>query len=201
MTDAPNTEATTDNQVIERLPFKVSVTGHSRVYLTGYMGAGKSTIGKRMANRMGYKFYDTDALMVKGFRRPVSEVFEKLGEEKFREAEVQVLQELSRRSNLIISTGGGTLARQETMDIALKTGTVIYLNCDVNLLYERVIFSPKDRPILNEPDTEKVFKDKFYSREQFYNQAHHQVKTGERKTDDVVEDCIRALLELPLLQG
>ena len=85
------------------------------------------------------------------------------------------------------------------MDTAIDSGTVIYLNADVNLLYERVIFSPKDRPILNEPDTEKVFKDKFHSREQFYNQAHFTVPTGERKTDEVVEDCIRVLLGKPLM--
>lgn len=183
----------------EKLPYKVTVEGHSRIYLTGYMGAGKSTIGKRMANRIGYKFYDTDALMVKGFRRPISQVFEELGEDKFREAEVQVLKELSRREKLVISTGGGTLARQETMDIALNSGSVIYLKADVSVLYERVIFSPKDRPILNEPDTEKVFKDKFYAREQFYTQAHYEVTTGERKTEDVVEDCIRVLINLPQL--
>lgn len=191
MTDASNTP--------EKLPYKVSLDDHSLIYLTGYMGAGKSTIGKRLAHRVGFKFYDTDALMVKGFRRPISQVFEELGETKFREAEVQVLNELARRKNLIISTGGGTLARQETMDIALNSGSVIYLNAPVELLYERVIFSPKDRPILNEPDTETVFKDKFYAREQFYTQAHFTVSTGERKTDDVVEDCIRSLLGKPLL--
>ena len=159
------------------------------------MGAGKSTIGKMVARRIGYKFYDTDQLMVKGFRKPISQVFQEHGEPAFRKAELQVLEELSKRSRLVISTGGGTLGTQESLNIALNSGTVVYLKADVDVLFERVIFSPKDRPILDEPDTEAVFKDKFHYREQFYNQSHFSIRTGDRKSSEVVDDFIKQLIE------
>lgn len=165
----------------------------NRLYLTGYMGAGKTTIGKLLARRLGYRLYDTDHLLVKGFGKPVSRIFKENGEEAFRKAEVLVLQELTRRRNAVISTGGGTLVREETFEIARNSGMLIYLRAPVSVLYERVIFSPKDRPIIDVPDSEGVFREKFELRQAFYERSDVTVDTCDRKPDDVVNEILSAL--------
>jgi shikimate kinase len=166
---------------------------HSRIYLTGFMGAGKSTIGKILAQRMGYRFYDTDHLVVKGFHKPMSAIFAENGEEAFRKAELMVLKELSQRTQVIISTGGGTLVRDETFQIARQSGQLIYLRAPVSDLYERVIFSPKDRPQVDVPEEEATFRAYFEQRRHYYEQADLTVDTIHRKPDDVVQEILRKL--------
>jgi shikimate kinase len=149
------------------------------------MGAGKSTIGKILAQRIGYRFYDTDHLVMRGFKKPVSRVFEENGEDAFRKAEVMVLQELARRTRVVV--------RDETFAIARNSGTLIYLRAPVGDLYERVIFSPKDRPVVDVPDTESAFLQRFEERRHYYEQADITVDTIHRKPDDVVNDIIAGL--------
>lgn len=167
-----------------------------RIFLTGFMGAGKSTVGKLLADKIGYRFYDVDRMLVKGFGKTVSRIFNENGEHAFRKAETQVLQELCKRSCVMISTGGGTLARPENMDMALAHGTVIYLFAPVEELYERVIFSPKDRPILEEPDTEGVFREKFAAREATYKRAHLSFGVSGKQPANVVDDVLAVLAPL-----
>ncbi len=160
------------------------------------MGAGKSTIGKLLAQRIGYRFFDTDHLVMRGFGKPVSRIFEENGEEAFRKAEMMVLKELAGRSRVVVSTGGGTLVRDETYDLARETGTLIYLRAPVGDLYERVIFSPKDRPRVDVPDDETLFHQRFEERRQYYERSDITVDTINRKPDDVVRE-IMAGLALP----
>lgn len=157
------------------------------------MGAGKSTIGKILAHRIGYRFYDTDHLVMRGFGKPVSVIFEENGEDAFRKAEIMVLQELARRSKVVVSTGGGTLVREETFRIARNSGTLVYLRAPVADLYERVLFSPKDRPVVDVPDTETAFRQRFEERRIFYEQSDLTVDTIGRRPDDVVKDIINGL--------
>lgn len=157
------------------------------------MGAGKSTIGKILAQRIGYRFHDTDYLVMRGFRKPVSRIFRENGEDAFRRAEILVLRELARRQRIVVSTGGGTLTRDEAFSIARASGTLIYLRAPVTDLYERVIFSPKDRPIVDVPDTESVFLARFEQRRHYYEQADLTVDTVHRRPDDVVTDIIQGL--------
>jgi len=157
------------------------------------MGAGKSTIGKILAHRIGYRFYDTDHLVMRGFGKPVSVIFEENGEESFRKAEIMVLQELARRQKVVVSTGGGTLVREETFRIARDSGTLVYLRAPVSDLYERVLFSPKDRPVVDVPDTETAFRQRFEERRVYYEQSDLTVDTIGRRPDDVVKDIINGL--------
>jgi shikimate kinase len=157
------------------------------------MGAGKSTIGKILAQRIGYRFHDTDYLVMRGFRKPVSRIFQENGEDAFRRAEILVLRELARRQRVVVSTGGGTLTRDEAFAIARASGTLVYLRAPVTDLYERVIFSPKDRPIVDVPDTESVFLARFEQRRHYYEQADLTVDTADRRPDDVVAEIVHAL--------
>jgi shikimate kinase len=166
---------------------------HSRLYLTGFMGAGKSTIGKILAHRIGYRFYDTDHLVMRGFRKPVSQIFDENGEEEFHKAELLVLHELARRNRVVVSTGGGTLVRDDAFHIARNSGTLVYLRAPVSDLYERVLFSPKDRPVVDVPDTETAFRQRFEERRRYYEQSDLTVDTIGRRPDDVVKDIISGL--------
>ena len=157
------------------------------------MGAGKSTIGKLLAQRIGFRFYDTDHLVMRGFGKPVSRIFEENGEEEFRKAEILVLQELAGRHRVVVSTGGGTLVRDETYNLARGTGTLIYLRAPVSDLYERVIFSPKDRPVVDVPDDESLFHQRFEERRQYYERSDITVDTINRKPDEVVREIIAGL--------
>lgn len=165
----------------------------TRLYLTGFMGAGKSTIGKMLAQRIGYRFYDTDHLVMRGFGKPVSRIFEENGEESFRKAEMLVLKELAGRSKVVVSTGGGTLVRDEPFRLARETGMLIYLRAPVSDLYERVIFSPKDRPVVDVPEDERLFHERFEERRQYYERSDLTVDTINRKPDDVVREIIDGL--------
>jgi shikimate kinase len=181
-------------------PDNKSLPAYSRLYLTGFMGAGKSTIGKILAQRIGYRFYDTDHLVMRGFRKPVSRIFQENGELAFRQAEILVLNELSNRSRVVVSTGGGTLVREDAFHIARHSGMLIYLRAPVSDLYERVIFSPKDRPIMDVPDTEAVFLERFEERKSYYERSDFTVDTVGRRPADVVQDIIAGLALEDILQ-
>ncbi len=168
-----------------------------RIVLTGFMGAGKSTIGRMLATRLGWRFYDTDNMIIKGFKGlPVSQIFERHGEQAFRDAELQVLKALGTKTHAVISTGGGALGSDEPLQVALNYGTVVYLFAPVEVLYERVIYSLKDRPILNEENTEGVFRNKFAEREVFYNQAHLKITSAKRDRNEVVIELMDALMRV-----
>lgn len=160
------------------------------IFLTGYMGAGKSTIGKKLGFAMGYKFIDTDQALEKHFKCKMSEIFATVGEKKFREEEERLIEKLSMRTNYIVSTGGGTLTRTETFYTAQRSGYLIYLKAPVEVLFERTIYSQKDRPLLNIPDAEEKFKKRFKVREPYYIRADHTVETNSRPSEEVVKDIV-----------
>jgi shikimate kinase len=161
--------------------------------LTGYMGAGKSTIGKMLAARLGFEFHDTDRVIVKRQEKSISRIFKEQGEPFFRTLEREVLSELLRLSRIVLSTGGGTLAEPDNLQLALATGTVIYLEAPPEVLFERVIFSRKDRPMIDVPNAEQVFQERFRAREGCYRQAHITVQTVDKAPMTVVEEIIQRL--------
>lgn len=186
------TTSSTDLQLNAELP--------QCILLTGYMGAGKSTVGRHLASALGYRFIDTDRELVKRFGKSISKVFEQDGEGAFRQAEEGLLKEfLTAEHGWVISTGGGTLASQERMELAQDIGVVVYLEADIDMLFERVIFSPKDRPMINVPNAEQVFKQRFKQREPFYTQANITVHSDERQPRAVVDNIVTALTKMTVI--
>jgi shikimate kinase len=167
----------------------------SLVFLTGYMGAGKSTIGKRLGFALGYKHIDTDHDIEKKLKRTMSKIYEELGEKYFRQQEERLIEVLAQKNRLIVSTGGGTLTRLETFYTAQRAGLLIYLKAPVEVLYERAVYSQKDRPLLNQDNSEEKFKNRFAKREQYYNRADFVIETHEREPNQVVEIIKSWLLE------
>jgi shikimate kinase len=163
-----------------------------RIVLTGYMGAGKSTIGRLLAKALGYTQMDTDNVLSHRYQLPVTQLFEQHGEAFFRQAEATLLNELLALPYRVISTGGGTLSRIETLQAVLNAPStvLVYLRVPISTLYDRVIFSHKDRPLLNLPNCEAVFHERFAQRESFYQQAHIVVDSNEQRPEQLLEAFI-----------
>ncbi|MFM7389357.1 MAG: shikimate kinase [Vampirovibrionales bacterium] len=164
-----------------------------RITLTGFMGCGKTTLGKKLAKRLGYTFIDTDQLIEHQQGAKTSDLFSIHGEAYFRTLEQQALAEVLQRDRCVIATGGGALARQPNLQWALEQSTVVYLELPFEELLERVLFSPKDRPLVDVKDPETVVHQLFQSRLPFYQQAHITLCTYKLSPHESIAKLIQAL--------
>ena len=121
----------------------------TRIYLTGFMTSGKSTLGQILANVLGWNFYDLDKELEKDENKKVSEIFETKGEKYFREIESLKLQQLSKSDNSIIALGGGTLINDDNLKLILQTGKLVYLKVTPEIIYRR-IKNKIDRPLFKD---------------------------------------------------
>jgi shikimate kinase len=117
------------------------------IVLVGFMGAGKSSVGRTLARLSGLPRFDTDEMIAARFGLTVSEIFEKHGEETFRGAETEALRELAGKGTAIIVTGGGMVLRPENRQLLRELGTVVHLAADEETLYKRISRRPT-RPLL-----------------------------------------------------
>jgi len=121
------------------------------IVLIGFMGAGKSSVGRTLGRMTGLPRFDTDEMVAARFGLTVSEIFETQGEESFREAEAKALHELAGKRGAIITTGGGILLRPESADLVRDLGTVVHLEADEETLFRR-INRRTTRPLLRTED-------------------------------------------------
>ncbi len=163
------------------------------------MASGKSTIGPILANTLGWDFYDLDKVIEHEHGKSVSKIFEENGEKYFRDKETEMLCELSKKLNSVISLGGGTAASNNNLDIMKKTGKVIYLKATSEALFHRLRFK-NDRPLLNQdPNDEEGRKLKqkieelLKKRTPYYEQADIIIDTDQYplgKTVDLIAKLI-----------
>lgn len=147
----------------------------SRVYLIGFMGVGKSSVGKRLAHKMRWSFIDTDNIIEKELGITVQEVFDQLGEEWFREYEQKVLIKTTSFQNTIIATGGGTPCFYNNMDTIINNGLCIYLRMPPKEIVLRISQSQKKRPLIDNLtgiELEKFVEKTLAERETIYSKAH-----------------------------
>ena len=146
-----------------------------RVYLIGFMGSGKSTIGRFIANDMGWTNIDMDHTFEKEYNCTIAHYFATEGEQAFRAAEEKILKKLSSEKNVIISTGGCTPCYQNNMSVMKSTGLTIYIQVDAEILKNRLNSARDSRPLLisrNEEELLTFIKSKLAEREPIYNTAH-----------------------------
>ena len=122
--------------------------GTQNIFLTGFMGAGKSTVGHALATLTGCSFYDLDSLIVDKEQRSIADIFKTDGEEYFRNCETNVLSALNEEKNAVYATGGGIVLREENRSLMRGTGRVIYLRTRWDTLCERLKDSV-DRPLVD----------------------------------------------------
>ena len=115
------------------------------IVLIGMPGCGKSTIGYRMSQKINYSFFDADKYLEEKENRIISDIFSKEGEEYFRKLETKYLKDLSKKEQIIISTGGGAVKKKENIDILKKNGIIIFLNRAIENILEE---NHENRPLL-----------------------------------------------------
>jgi shikimate kinase len=122
-----------------------------RIFLTGFMGAGKTSVGRRLATRLGWPFVDLDAEIERAAGESVREIFERVGESGFREVECQMLADAMRQDPVVVATGGGTLTFPRNLAAARSAGLVVWLNPEFATLTRRIGGKGKqDRPLFRD---------------------------------------------------
>lgn len=153
---------------------KDSLKGIS-IYLIGMMGTGKTTVGREIAQQLGYQFFDTDAVIEQAAGQTITEIFAEQGETSFRDLETQVLSQLSAYKCLVIATGGGIVLRRENWSY-LRHGIVVWLNAPIPVLQQRLA-ADTTRPLLQTADLSARLSDLMEQRRSLYAQADVQIQS------------------------
>jgi shikimate kinase len=145
-----------------------------RIILIGYMGAGKTTIGKALAQELGITFYDLDWYISSRMRKTIAQIFEERGEDGFRQIERNMLHEVAEFEDVVISCGGGTPCFFDNIDYMNQQAPVVYLKAEPEVLYKHLAMSKNDRPLLRGKSQEELItfiREQLEIREPFYTKA------------------------------
>ena len=147
----------------------------SLIFLIGFMGSGKTTLGRKLASRMGYEFIDLDHKLEQQVELSIAEYFSFFGEDAFRKLESEVLKKTVYPENVVISTGGGLPCYFDNMDWMKTNGKVVYLKLPPKTLADRLENGKEERPLLQDKHGEALvafIEQKLEEREKFYSQAN-----------------------------
>ncbi|MEM7286117.1 MAG: shikimate kinase [Actinomycetota bacterium] len=159
------------------------------IVLTGFMGTGKTTVGRILAERLDRTFVDSDEIIEERFG-PIPKIFERLGEEAFRDMERQVAASLAATSGMVIATGGRLMLDRAAADALSARARVFCLAADVDTLVERLVSEAGDRPLLADTDVEQRIRALLESRQEGYGRFEQVATTGrspEQVADDITE--------------
>ena len=177
------------------MPHSKSLNLPSNIFLVGLMGAGKSTVGRLLARRLGKRFVDTDHEIEKRNGVTIPVIFEIEGEDGFRRREQEVLVDLAQEADLVLSTGGGIVLRSDNREVLRNQGFVVYLSARPELLAERTRHD-RSRPLLNVADPLARLRELYGVRDPLYREvAHAVVETGRGAPQQVVQAIVGELLK------
>ena len=166
----------------------------NNIVLVGPMGSGKTTIGKRLAERLKVDFYDADHEIIDKTGVSIDHIFDLEGEEGFRKRESKVLKELCNKSNIVLATGGGAVLWRENRSTIKKTGSVIYLSSSVDQILRRTAKS-KTRPLLeNSTNRRQTISNIIDSRDPLYREvATIIISTNGKKLNQIINEILTHL--------
>jgi len=170
----------------------VAALGKRLVVLVGMMGVGKSTIGRRLAARLGIPFADADVEIELAHRMPIPDIFETYGESYFRDGEARVIARLLEAGPAVLATGGGAFMREETRCRIGDKAVSIWLKADIDIIMRRVR-RRADRPLLQTADPEATVTRLISEREPVYQIANLTIASREVPHDKIVDECVDAL--------
>lgn len=157
------------------------------------MGVGKTTLGLKLANKLGYYFIDSDQEIEDRQKRSIKEIFETDGEPYFRQIEKEVIKEVVLRGeNIVLSLGGGAFMNDEVRQYLQKDAMIIWLDADIDHILHRVGYKD-NRPLLNQVDKRKVLQDLMQKRYPIYAQADFKFDTGVLSQEAVVTKIIKEI--------
>ena len=167
----------------------------NNIVLIGFMGCGKSTVGKKLAGALSYEFSDTDAMIEEAYGKTISKMFEEDGEEYFRNAETELLQKLSAEAKgLVLATGGGMPMREENATLLRKIGTVVFLEAKIETILER-LQNDTGRPLADGEDREARLRPLYEKRLPVYRAAADYILDTEEKSFYAIIEEIKTVAE------
>jgi shikimate kinase len=173
---------------------------NKNIFLTGFMGSGKSRIGKLLSAKLNMRFVDTDKVIEEKYHRTITQIFEEYGEEKFREIESNILTSLIEdNNNTVFALGGGSLIRNKNLKLVQESGILIYIHSDLKTIRERTK-NNKKRPLLlvnGGLPTESEFFEKaevlMEKRKPGYQAAQITINRDSKEAEEVVEEIVNEL--------
>ena len=163
-----------------------------RYFLIGFMGSGKSKVGKIVAEQLHLKYIDLDEFIEESEQRSVSDIFNNSGETYFRELEQQYLKEIMKEDNILVSTGGGTPTFHNLIETMNEVGETIYLQCCTEILFKRLHENKEKRPMISElsdKSLKRYIENKLSERKIFYTKATHTISNDKG-------DCSKGIVNL-----
>jgi len=157
------------------------------IYLVGFMGSGKSTVGKILTEKLNMNFVDIDKLIEEKEGMKIKDIFEQKGESYFRELERKQIEAIVKQEGLVVSTGGGLGANLDNMNFMKKNGDVVWLDVSLNTVLDR-LKNDQDRPLLKQP-TEKI-KQLFEERKNVYRLANIRINADKKTPSQIVEEIL-----------
>ncbi len=161
-----------------------------RIYLLGFMGCGKTTIGKTLAKKLNYTFIDLDTFIEEKSKCLIDNIFKEQGEDKFRELEKAALNKIFQLDNIVVSTGGGTPCFFDNIKRMNRQGISIYLKMDADALVNRLANNKVARPLIKQKSLSELknyISKTLKKREKYYQKAHFVIDADNLKVDDLVE--------------
>ncbi len=160
--------------------------------LVGMMGAGKTTVGRRLANRLGRQFIDSDEEIERAAQMSIPEIFEQRGEAEFRAGETRVIARLLKEQDIVLATGGGAFVNEDTRALVKAEAVSVWLKADLDILFERVS-RRSNRPLLKTADPKATLEKLIADRYPIYAEADITVMSRDVPQDNVAGDVVSAV--------
>lgn len=168
----------------------------TRIFLIGYMGAGKTTLGKAFARSMGLIFIDLDWYIEERFHKTVRQIFAERSEEGFRELEKRMLHEVADFEDVVIATGGGTPCFFDNVEYMNRKGETVFLDVSQEVLFRRLKVAKQQRPLLaqkNDEELKAFIADALGKRLPHYSKAKHVFRADELEDKQQIQQSVEAL--------
>ena len=168
----------------------------TRIFLIGYMGAGKTTLGKAFARSMGLTFIDLDWYIEERFHKTVRQIFAERSEEGFRELEKRMLHEVADFEDVVIATGGGTPCFFDNVEYMNQKGETVFLDVSQEVLFRRLKVAKQQRPLLaqkNDEELKAFIADALGKRVPHYSKAKHVFRADELEDKQQIQQSVEAL--------
>ena len=161
----------------------------ANIVLVGFMGTGKSAVGRVIAQKLEFHFIDTDDVIERTSKAKISDIFAEHGEDYFRDLESQAVKSVALMKNQVVATGGGVVLRSSNIDLLRTGGPIFCLNATPKAIWDRVR-SSRSRPLLRGPEPLKKIETLLDKRAPYYALADHQIETTGVSVDRVADEII-----------
>ena len=170
-----------------------------RIFLIGYMGAGKTTLGRALAREMQVSFIDLDWYIEERFHKTVRQLFEERGEDGFREIEKKMLHEVAEFENVIVATGGGTPCFFDNMEYVNTCGDAVFLDVDKEVLFRRLRIAKQQRPLLvgkTDDELRELIDTALAKRLPYYRKARYEISGNELEDRSQIKRTVESFKKL-----